>query len=80
MERRFEVELQDLKSRVAAMGGFVEQAIDRATEALHERNPQKLSQVHPIEDKINEAHVDIDNACLEDLARQSPVAADLRLI
>ncbi|HVK61775.1 MAG TPA: phosphate signaling complex protein PhoU [Bdellovibrionales bacterium] len=80
MERRFESELKDLKAQVLAMGGFVEQAIDKATQALQDRNPVKLSEVHPLEKKINEAHVEIDNACLEVLARQAPVAADLRLI
>lgn len=80
MERRFESELKDLKSRILAMGGFVEQAIDRATEALQQRDMEKLAQVHPLEAQINQAHVDVDNACLEILARLSPVAADLRLI
>lgn len=80
MQRRFEAELKDLKSRILGMGGYVEQAIDRATQALAERNPKKLEEVHLIERKINDAHMDIDNACLEILARLSPVAADLRLI
>lgn len=80
MERRFESELQDLKGRILEMGGYVEQAIDIATQALQERNAAKLASVHPLERKINFAHVVIDNACVEILARQSPFAADLRLI
>ena len=80
MERRFETELKDLKSRILAMGGFVEQAIDRATQALQERSLKKIEEVQAIEAKINEAHIAVDNACLEVLARLSPVAADLRLI
>ncbi len=80
MERRFEGELQDLKSRILEMGGYVEQAVEIATQALEERNAAKLASVHPLERKINHAHVVIDNACVEILARQSPFAADLRLI
>jgi phosphate transport system protein len=80
MERRFEAELKDLKGRILKMGGFVEQAIEKATQALSERNSKKLDEVHALESKINEAHIDIDNQCLEVLARLSPVAADLRLI
>jgi phosphate transport system protein len=80
MERRFESELKTLKSRILEMGGYVEQAIDVATEALHARSTAKLDDVHPLERKINEAHVLIDNQCVELLARQSPFAADLRLV
>jgi len=62
------------------MAGFVEQAIERAVEALGERNLGKLAEVHVIEKKINQAHIDVDTTCLGLLARQAPVAADLRLI
>lgn len=80
MERRFETELKDLKNRILAMGGYVEQAIERATQALQERNAKKLEDVYSLEKKINESQIEVDNACLEVLARLSPLAADLRLI
>lgn len=80
MERRFESELKDLKNRILAMGGYVEQAIEKATQALQERSSKKLQEVYDLERKVNEAHIDVDKACLEVLARLSPVAADLRLI
>lgn len=80
MERRFETELKDVKNRILAMAGFVEQAMERAIKALLERNASLLTEVHAIEEKINLAHIDVDNACLSILAKQSPVAADLRLI
>lgn len=80
MERRLESELKDLKSRILEMGGFVEQAIERATHALQTRDRRRLEEVYQLEDKINLAHKAVDNACVNILARQSPVAADLRLI
>lgn len=80
MERRFETELKDLKNRILAMAGFVEQAMERAISALLEKNKSRLNEVHELEKKINQAHIDVDNTCLGILARQSPVAADLRLI
>jgi phosphate transport system protein len=80
MERRFEAELKDLKAQILAMGGFVEQAIDKATQALDEKNASKLADIRSLEDQINKLHVSIDSTCLSILARQSPVAADLRLI
>lgn len=80
MIRNFESELKTLKGRILEMGGYVEQAIDIATQALHERDVSKLDGIHLVERRVNEAHVLIDNACVELLARQSPFAADLRLV
>ncbi len=80
MQRRFETELKQLKASILAMGGYVEQAIERATHSLMTRDLKGFEQVHELERKINNKHIEIDNACLEVLARLSPVAADLRLI
>ncbi len=80
MIRNFETELKSLKNRILEMGGYVEQAIDIATHALQERDASKLEGIHLVERKVNESHVSIDNACVELLARQSPFAADLRLV
>lgn len=80
MERRFESELKQLKSSILSMGGFVEEAIERATYALAHHDMKSFEQVHLLERKINEKHIEVDNMCLEVLARLSPVAADLRLI
>ena len=80
MLRGFEIELKELKAELLKMGGYVELAISKATEGLNLRDPSCLKEVRLVENKINEAHVIIDNMCLEILARLSPVAADLRLI
>lgn len=83
MKRQFETELKELKTRILEMGGCVEQAIDVSTRPLTERgnsSSDSVNAVHAIESKINQAHVEVDNRCLEILARNSPVAADLRLI
>ncbi len=80
MLRGFELELKELKAELLKMGGYVEMAISKATEALNSRDSSLLKEVRIVEDKINAAHVTIDNMCLEILARLSPVAADLRLI
>lgn len=80
MERHFEAELKELKSNILSMGGFVEHSIEKATQALRTRDRALLEEVHQSEAKINLKHIEVDNACLEILARQAPVAADLRLI
>jgi len=80
MQRQFESELRELKNRILAMGGLVEQSIEKATQVLQTREPSAIAGIRGVERKINEEHVAIDSLCLEVLARLSPVAADLRLI
>jgi phosphate transport system protein len=80
MERHFESDLRNLKQRILAMGGAVERAIEEATQALIERKPENFERVHELEKTINQAHIEVDEACLNLLARQSPLAADLRLV
>jgi phosphate transport system protein len=80
MHRHFETELKDLKEQILAMGGHVEQAVELATQALIQRKPEMFKQVHELEARINREHMEVDESCLELLARQSPLAADLRLV
>jgi phosphate transport system protein len=80
MQRQFETELKNLKEQILAMGGHVEEAVEVATQALLQRKPESLKKVHELEDKINREHIEVDEACLQLLARQSPLAADLRLV
>jgi phosphate transport system protein len=80
MERHFEVDLQQLKEKILTMGGCVEKAIEEATQALIERNPKRFDPVYAMEKEINRNHCEVDEACLKLLARQSPLARDLRLV
>jgi phosphate transport system protein len=80
MDRHIQVEIQELKERILAMGGYVELAIQEATEALIQRAPGRLIRVHELEQKINKAHIEVDEKCLGLLARQAPVATDLRMV
>ncbi|MDZ4083392.1 MAG: phosphate signaling complex protein PhoU [Bdellovibrionales bacterium] len=80
MQRQFETELRELKNRILAMGGLVEQAIEKSTLNLQTRDQEVFQQIKAIERRINQENMAIDNICLEILARLSPVAADLRLI
>ncbi|MCB0367047.1 MAG: phosphate signaling complex protein PhoU [Bdellovibrionaceae bacterium] len=80
MDRHFEIELKGLKQLILEMGGYVEKSIEQACRAILDRNPKCFEMVSTYEKKINEAHKEVDRQCLEMLARQAPVAADLRLV
>lgn len=80
MERAFDTQLDDLKRQILMMGGHVEQALTEVMKALSARDPSRFEQIHQIEKRINEEHIEVDNVCLGLLAKNSPVAKDLRLI
>lgn len=80
MHRKFDSELKQLKEKILKMGGLVEAAIEAATQALISRNVEGLKVVHEYENQINKLHIEIDELCLNILALQAPLAADLRLI
>lgn len=80
MFRHFETELQDLKQLILAMGGGVEKSLSIVCESLFSKNPERLNEVHLQEKKVNELQIAIDHACVQLLAKQAPVAKDLRLV
>ncbi len=80
MDRHFDAELQKLKELILSMGGHVEQAVEEATQALILREPERLDRVFELENSINQEHIQVDESCLNLLARQAPMATDLRLI
>lgn len=80
MERAIDLQLEDLKKLMLEMGGLVEKALTTTTTGLLKREINQLKEVHLIERIINELQIKIDNSCLQILAKQGPVAKDLRLI
>lgn len=80
MERAIDTQIEDLKKMILLMGGHVEKSLAQATAALLSRDQSLFEEVHAIEKLINEDHIKVDNACMNILAKQGPVAKDLRLI
>lgn len=80
ISRKFNAELETLRSDVLHMGGLVEQHLDRAIEAIVAGDSEMGLSVASEDYKINELEVSIDEKCSRILATRSPAAADLRLI
>ena len=77
---RFNTELERVRSKVLAMGGFVEEMLGRALTALVEGD-SALGQAVATEDyKVNAMEVAIDDDCSRILATRNPAASDLRLL
>jgi len=77
---QFNAELEDVRQRVLAMGGLVEQQIIDATRALMEADRNQAETVITNDFKVNQLEVFIDEECSRILARRQPTASDLRLV
>jgi phosphate transport system protein len=80
ISRRFNEDLERVRSRVLAMGGFVEQQLQKAVTALVEGDSTLGSAVAADDEKVNFMEVSIDEECSRILATRAPTAGDLRLI
>lgn len=80
MHRNLDTGLSHLHQELLTMAGYVEQSLECATAAWRMRNVSKTREVYAIEEKVNEAHIAVDSACLNLLALQQPLGSDLRLI
>ncbi len=77
---RFQQSLDELKEKLLVMAGLAEQAIQRAIEAYRVRDLSICDLVSRSENAINRMERDIDQAALDMLAMEQPMAIDLRFI
>lgn len=80
MERILDLQLEEIKKHILIMGGYVEKALTDVISGLTNRDAEKFQGVHAVEKKINDDHKRIDNECVGFLAKQGPVAKDLRMV
>jgi phosphate transport system protein len=80
MERHFVQELEALKTNIIRMASMVEESMADSLKAFLERSPEIARKVIEREQRVNSFELDNDNAIVDLLALQQPVASDLRLI
>lgn len=78
--KTFHEELDELKQDVFVMGEKVEIAVKKSMEALLKPDAVLAEEVIKEDDVIDEMNMSIEERSLNMLARQQPVAKDLRLI
>lgn len=78
--RHFQEELQQLQTRLLAMGGLAEDRVRAAVEGLVSREMAIVDGVLAGDAPINQLHIEIDNRCFTLLALHQPMAVDLRAI
>ena len=80
ISQQFNTELEDIRSKVMAMGGLVEEQIENAVNALVAGDTEIAESVISHDYQVNALEVAIDEESIQILARRQPAAGDLRLI
>lgn len=78
--KRYDAELEEIRSKVLTMGGLVAQQLADAIAAITKGDSSLGDKVMNSDYKINALEVDIDEECSQVLARRQPIAGDLRFV
>jgi phosphate transport system protein len=81
MEQRIiDKRLDRLRDKLMLLGGATENALNRAMQALTERDSELAKKVLVDDEVIDQMELDIDRYCIEIIALQQPAAHDLRFV
>ena len=80
MREVFQQELAEVQERLVEIATLVENSIDNATRAFNESNVSLAEAVIAADDRIDTAAIALDELAINILARQQPVARDLRIV
>lgn len=78
--RQYDAELDEIRTRVLQMGGYVEQQVMLALEGLQDGDERVIERVIENDKRVNLYEVELDEACTHIIARRQPAANDLRSI
>jgi phosphate transport system protein len=77
---RFQEELDSLETEIVTLGDLAERSVADAFDALLRRDVELVDRVIAADDEADRHYLEIERKVLLLLARQTPVASDLRLI
>jgi len=80
LSKRFDAELESIRSRVLEMGGLVESQIRRALDGFASGERALLEDIIATDHRVNAMEVAIDGDCSQVIVKRQPAANDLRLI
>ena len=76
----FEEQLKHIQDEVLLIGSLVEKTIHRSVQSLSDRNIELARQVIADDDEIDVRQHELEEFCIDVIARQQPMAGDLRMI
>ena len=78
--KRFDLDLENLRTRVLQMGGLVEQQVKKAMEGLYAGDMALLESVIRDDQRVDQLEMELDEACNKIIAMRQPTAVDLRMV
>ena len=80
VRQNFDQDLETLRQDLVRMGEIVQVSIKDAVDALAKRDKDLARRVMDGDDVIDRMQVEIEDRCISLIARQQPVATDLRIL
>lgn len=80
LSKQFDLELENIRTRILQMGGLVERQVLAAVDAFSTGNLEEMQQVIDTDSEVDAYEVGIDEDCTLLIARRQLAAGDLRLI
>jgi phosphate transport system protein len=80
LSKQFDLELENIRTRILQMGGLVERQLLAAVDAFSTGNLEEMQQVIDTDREVDAYEVGIDEDCTLLIARRQPTARDLRLV
>jgi phosphate transport system protein len=78
--KQYDIELEEIRSRVLQMGGLVESQVRTALVAFETADLQLAQQAIDADKRVNEDEIDVDQMVNHVIARRQPTAGDLRMV
>ena len=76
----FDNDLRVVEQDLLQMGEMVEEAVDRALDALTKRDLEASARVVRDDENLDRLQIEIEEKCIELIATQQPMAGDLRVL
>lgn len=80
ISQQYNLELAEISTKLAEMGGLAQRQVNDAIQSLIEADADKAERVVQDDEKVNNMEIAIDEECMRILARRQPAAGDLRLV
>jgi len=80
MDRHIDEELKELHKEILSIGVLTQEAIFKSIEALKNRDKAEAQEVIDTDSRIDTLELEVDERCIDLIARYQPLASDLRFI
>lgn len=78
--KQYDLDLEQMRSKVLQMGGLVENQLDDALECFRNGNAVRADPIVRADQRVNRLEVLLDNDCSHLIVRHQPTANDLRAV